>query len=186
MRIIHGKYKGFQFPNFQGSNTRPTSDLVKESLFNSIQSFLPIENASVIDLFAGTGNIGLECLSRGAANVLSVDHMGINIKYMQGVKKNLQINNWEIRKNDALQFVSHNKVPAILIFADPPYDYPLIHDLVNRIISSDWFNVAHSVFILEHLDRLVFKQNNVFLNKQYGNTAFTCFASDVALTSLKK
>lgn len=186
MRIIHGKYKGFQFPTFYGANTRPTSDLVKESLFNSIQSFLTIENASVVDLFAGTGNIGLECLSRGAEHVLSVDHMGINIKYMQELKKNLEIKNWDILKSDALQFVSQNKDSANLVFADPPYDYPLIHDLVNKLISSDWFNLSHSVFILEHLDRLVFKQNNVFLNKQYGNTAFTCFASETALATLKK
>jgi 16S rRNA (guanine966-N2)-methyltransferase len=186
MRIIHGKYKGFQFPNFQGSNTRPTSDLVKESLFNSIQSFLTIENSTVIDLFAGTGNVGLECLSRGSEHVLSVDHMAVNVRYMQRLKKSLHIQNWDIQKMDALQFVSQNTQTANLIFADPPYDYPLIHDLVNKLLSSEWFNASHSVFILEHLDRLVFKQNTVFLNKQYGNTAFTCFASEIALTTLKK
>ena len=64
MRIIQGLYKGFQFPVYHGDNTRPTSDLVKESLFNSLKPHMDFEGIKILDLFAGTGNIGLECLSR--------------------------------------------------------------------------------------------------------------------------
>ena len=178
MRIIHGKYQGFQFPAFHGDNTRPTSDLVKESLFNILDAQIDLEGIAVIDLFAGTGNIGLECLSRGASQLISVDHMLQNVKYMDALKKNLNIPEWQIFKMDALDFVVKNKSEVNLIFADPPYDYAPIHYLVQDVLSADWFKNSNSIFVLEHVDRLVFRHKNVFLKKQYGNTSFTCFNSD--------
>ncbi len=178
MRIIHGKYQGFQFPAFHGDNTRPTSDLVKESLFNILDAQIDLEGIAVIDLFAGTGNIGLECLSRGASQLISVDHMLQNVKYMDALKKNLNIPEWQIFKMDALDFVVKNKSEVNLIFADPPYDYAPIHNLVQDVLSADWFKNSNSIFVLEHVDRLVFRHKNVFLKKQYGNTSFTCFNSD--------
>lgn len=177
MRIIHGLYKGFQFPAFHGSNTRPTSDLVKESLFNTLSPLLDLEGETVIDLFAGTGNIGLECLSRGAAKLISVDHELKNVRYMQDIRKKLNIVNWEILRMDALQFIARNEQAAAFVFADPPYDYPPVHDMVNKLLAAPWFKAGASVFVLEHVDRLVFKDKHVFLNKQYGNTAFTGFRS---------
>ena len=166
MRIIHG------------DNTRPTSDLVKESLFNILDAQIDLEGIAVIDLFAGTGNIGLECLSRGASQLISVDHMLQNVKYMDALKKNLNIPEWQIFKMDALDFVVKNKSEVNLIFADPPYDYAPIHNLVQDVLSADWFKKSNSIFVLEHVDRLVFRHKNVFLKKQYGNTSFTCFNSD--------
>jgi 16S rRNA (guanine(966)-N(2))-methyltransferase RsmD len=178
MRIIHGKYKGFQFPAFHGDNTRPTSDLVKESLFNILEAQIDLEGITVLDLFAGTGNIGLECLSRGAAELISVDHMLRNVKYMDALKKSLNIPNWQIFKMDAIDFVAKSKSTPYLIFADPPYDYAPIHNLVQDVLEAEWFKDSDSIFVLEHVDRLVFKHKNVFLKKQYGNTSFTCFNSD--------
>ncbi len=175
MRIIHGKYKGFQFPSYHGSNTRPTTDLVKESLFNSLESIRDIEGISVIDLFAGTGNIGLEFLSRGAASLISVDHYIKNIDYIKSIKKQLQIDEWKVVKSDVLKFVTNDTLEADIIFADPPYDLPNIHEMVNKVLSSDWFLKGDRIFVVEHIDRLVFNNNHVFLKKQYGNTSFTGF-----------
>lgn len=179
MRIIHGKYKGFQFPAFHGTNTRPTSDLVKESLFNILEAQIDLEGISVIDLFAGTGNIGLECLSRGAGQLISVDYMPNNIQYMNAIKKQFNLQEWQVLKMDALNFVAKNTESAQLIFADPPYDYAPIHNLVQNTLQADWFKNSQSIFVLEHVDRLVFKHKDVFLKKQYGNTAFTCFKSEM-------
>lgn len=175
MRIIHGKYKGFKFPAYHGSNTRPTTDLVKESLFNSLESIKDIEGVTVIDLFAGTGNIGLEFLSRGAASLISVDHYIKNIEYIKSIKKQLDIDKWKIVKSDVLKFVNNETLEADIIFADPPYDLPNIHELVNKVLSSDWFLKGERLFVVEHIDRLVFNNNHVFLKKQYGNTSFTVF-----------
>ena len=177
MRIIQGLYKGFQFPVYHGDNTRPTSDLVKESLFNSLMPHMDFEGIRVLDLFAGTGNIGLECLSRGAQSLVSIDKSVKNIHYMQGVKSKLQPPDWQIIKLDAIKYVEHNQDAFQLIFADPPYDYPDIHTLVQKVIQSEWFLNQPSIFVLEHVDRLVFQHNLVFLKKQYGNTAFTCYSS---------
>jgi 16S rRNA (guanine(966)-N(2))-methyltransferase RsmD len=175
MRIIPGSFQGFQFPPYHGSNTRPTTDLVKESLFNTLSTYLDIENKKVIDLFAGTGNIGLEFLSRGASSIISVDHFPANITYMKSIKKQLQISEWEIVKSDVMKYVSLSNLEADIIFADPPYDLPNIHEIVNKVLMSDWFTSNKGVFILEHVDRLVFNHNSVFLKKQYGNTSFTGF-----------
>lgn len=175
MRIIHGRYKGFQFPPYHGSNTRPTTDLVKESLFNTLEPLIDFENITVTDLFAGTGNVGLECLSRGASALQSVDHFGANITYMKSIQKQLNITDWSIIKSDVMKFVVAGGLKGELVFADPPYDLPNIHELVNKIIQSEWFTQSNGVFILEHVDRLVFNHNTVFLKKQYGNTSFTGF-----------
>lgn len=178
MRIIHGRFKGFQFPAYHGSNTRPTTELVKESLFNTLDTYIDITSAKVIDLFAGTGNIGLEFLSRGAASIISVDHFPANISYMKSIKKQLVIEEWEIVKSDVLKYVSNADLKGDIIFADPPYDLPNIHEIVNKILQSDWFLKDKGIFILEHVDRLVFNHNTVFLKKQYGNTSFTGFRSN--------
>lgn len=176
MRIIHGRLKGLRFPAYHGSNTRPTTDLVKESLFNSLSAYIDLEGVHVIDLFAGTGNIGLEFLSRGAQSLVSVEHYAKNIDYMKKVRKENSIEEWEITKSDVFKYLNQG-IPegADLIFADPPYDLTGIHDLVNKITDSDWFKSPGKLFVLEHTDRLVFNNNHVFLKKQYGNTSFTGF-----------
>lgn len=177
MRIIHGKFQGFRFPPYHGSNTRPTTDLVKESLFNTLSTFLDWQGIKVIDLFAGTGNIGLEFLSRGASEVVSIDHFEGNVKYMSDIKKNLQLKEWTILKLDVIKFIRKTESldNAGLVFADPPYDLPNIHQMVNEITSTEWFLKQGGIFVLEHVDRLVFNGNHVFLKKQYGNTSFTGF-----------
>lgn len=176
MRIIHGKYQGYKFPAYHGSNTRPTTDLVKESLFNTLSGYIELEGVTILDVFAGTGNIGLEFLSRGALSLQSVDHYDKNIRYMKAIQNELKIENWKIFKSDALKFVKNNTSEFDLIFADPPYDLPNLHEFVNVVLESEWFNLnENSLFVLEHADRLVFNNKNVILKKQYGNTSFTLF-----------
>lgn len=175
MRIIHGKFQGYRFPPYKGSNTRPTTDLVKESLFNSLDALVDMEGLNVLDVFAGTGNIGLEFLSRGAASLVSVDHYEKNLTYMKSILKDLSIENWRIVKMDALKFIQNNQDAFDLIFADPPYDLPNLHEFVNQVLKSDWFLQSKGLFVLEHADRLVFGDKNVILNRQYGNTSLTVF-----------
>ena len=175
MRIISGTLKGLKFNTYKGDNTRPTTDLAKQGIFNSLESIIDFEGLEVIDLFAGTGNIGLEFLSRGAANVYSVDHHTGNIRYMNAIKKEHHLEHWHIHKQDAFTFLKSYPLKADILFADPPYDYPKMHDLVSWVLNSEWFRSGNALFVLEHVDRLVFKQKEVFLKKQYGDTAFSCF-----------
>lgn len=175
MRVIQGQFKGYRFPEYKGENTRPTSDLVKESLMQILESMLNWEQTRVADLFAGTGNIGVECLSRGAAELISVDHDLRNIRYMQQVKRALGSDNWTIVRSDALVFLKGISRAPDLLFADPPYDYPHVHELLNLVRNAVWFKKGNTLFVLEHTDRLVFPDNDVLLKRKYGNTVFTCF-----------
>ncbi|MCC6818182.1 MAG: 16S rRNA (guanine(966)-N(2))-methyltransferase RsmD [Bacteroidia bacterium] len=179
MRVIHGKYQGYRFPAYRGSNTRPTTDLVKESLFNTLAALIDFDGIRVLDVFAGTGNIGIEFLSRGAAELYSVDLNEKNVLYMKDVKTQLSINNWKVLKQDAIKFALHNQISFDLIFADPPYDLPNLHEFVNQILKAEWFKSnSNALFVLEHADRLVFNNKSVILKKQYGNTSFTVFKSN--------
>lgn len=180
MRIIAGIYKGYQFKTYNGSNTRPTTDLAKESLFNALLNIYPIEACKVLDLFAGTGNIGLEFLSRGAESLVSIDANFANIEFMKKIKTELNIKTWQITKWDALKYIKQIPSPPDIIFADPPYDFVQLHQLVDNITKANWFADNNALFILEHSDKLIFDSPYLFLKKQYGNTCFSFFNQKAA------
>ena len=116
MRIISGRYRGMVLAEFKGESIRPTADRVKESLFNIIQS--RILNANVLDMFCGSGNLGLECLSRGAEFVHFND---ISRDSLQVLKKNLSRveGNYKITNSDFSSCIKDEKYD--IIFIDPPY-----------------------------------------------------------------
>ena len=117
MRIISGKYKGLVLAGFKGENIRPTADRVKESLFNII--FSSVSGSRVLDMFCGSGNLGLECISRGAAfvhfNDISKDSLAVLKKNLSRIDGNYKITNCDfsccIKAGDEYD----------LIFIDPPY-----------------------------------------------------------------
>lgn len=123
MRVISGQAKGHPLKAVPGKDTRPTTDKVKESLFNIIGPYFDGER--VLDLFAGTGGLGIEALSRGAAHAVFIDSSSQSI---DTVRKNLDStrlgNRAEIYRNDArraLKLLQRVGVPFDLIFLDPPY-----------------------------------------------------------------
>jgi 16S rRNA (guanine966-N2)-methyltransferase len=158
MRIIGGKLKGHSLAAPSGRATRPTSDRVRESIFNilahGIEGF-SIEGARVLDLFAGTGAMGLEALSRGARFCLFID----DAAEARGL----------IRRNaDALGVIGQCKIwrrdatrlgpcapqpPYDLVFCDPPYDTRLGEKAVASLIAGDWL-LPNAVVVLEEADRV--------------------------------
>lgn len=118
MRIIAGTHRGKKLVEYYTPTTRPTTDRVKENVFNLLNNYLDFHAVRVLDLFAGTGAYGIECLSRGAKFVHfnDFDPAAINV-----VKKNLgQIwQNYRLTQKDYLAVLSE---PYDLIFLDPPYD----------------------------------------------------------------
>ena len=115
MRIISGKYRGMVLAEFKGENIRPTADRVKESLFNIIYS--KVAGARVLDMFCGSGNLGIECLSRGAAfvhfNDISKDSLAVLKKNLSRVEGNITVTNYD--------FSTCMRGEYDLIFIDPPY-----------------------------------------------------------------
>ncbi|MCI8588292.1 MAG: 16S rRNA (guanine(966)-N(2))-methyltransferase RsmD [Bacilli bacterium] len=132
MRIISGIYKGRKIIGYNVEGTRPTQDRIRESLFGMIQ--LKLRDASVLDLFAGTGSLGLEALSNGAMDCTFVDS---NPKCIANIKKTLQefrienanLLNLDYQKALALFEEDHRKFD--LIFLDPPYRYQNIEEILG-------------------------------------------------------
>lgn len=139
MRIISGKYKG-NLVSFQATHIRPTTDRVKESLFNILQG--QIEGSRVLDLFSGTGSLGIEALSRGARDAVFVD---ANKKSADILRKNLQKlkvqEPTQIIQKDVLSFLkTYDGEPFDLIFSDPPFTEEMAHDVMLALSKSKVFH----------------------------------------------
>ncbi len=132
MRIVAGKFKSRLIKAPQGQNTRPTSDRVKESLFNILGS--KVYNAICLDLFAGSGNLGLEALSRNAKKCIFVDH---DLQAIRTIKENivaLQVNDQtKVLYMDYQKALRLLKEPFDLIFLDPPYRYSVLDDILKTL-----------------------------------------------------
>ena len=133
MRVITGTARGHRLKTPENYDIRPTTDNVKESVFNIIQ--FDIEGRRVLDLFAGTGQLGIECLSRGAAEAVFIDENTAAVKI---VKENLKTCGFTaaVLQQDALGYLRHcGKFD--LIFVDPPYDSGLYESVLETINSVD-------------------------------------------------
>jgi 16S rRNA (guanine966-N2)-methyltransferase len=141
MRIISGRFKGRVLASFQADHIRPTTDRVKESLFNKWMQLT--DDARVLDLFSGTGNLGLEALSRGCRHV---DFVEMNPKSIAIIKKNVEMlklekTEYAIFKQDVLQFLKKYKGdPYDLILIDPPFTEKMAHQVLEALDSSNCFS----------------------------------------------
>jgi 16S rRNA (guanine(966)-N(2))-methyltransferase RsmD len=136
MRIIAGSHKGRKLTAPEGLTTRPTSDFVKESMFNLIQ-FL-VEDSEVLDLYSGSGQLGLEALSRGAKSAVFVDS---NPKATAVAVANAQVMKVEDQckfvTSDALSYIDSFHLHADVIFLDPPYAAGLLKKTLNKLFQAD-------------------------------------------------
>lgn len=141
MRIISGKYKGHHLVAFKGDHLRPTTDRVKEALFNKIQ--FELEGSLVLDLFSGTGNLGLEAISRGAEKVVFVDE---NPKSIEILKRNIEKlkvekSRYEIMNLDVYRFLKKAGDRRFhFIFIDPPFTQKMAHDVMDALSETSIFN----------------------------------------------
>jgi len=147
MRVISGSAKGRRLKELQGMETRPTTDRVKEGLFNVIQ--FDIEGRRVLDLFAGTGQLGIECLSRGAASAVFVDERKDAVAL---VRENLKATRLSERAKvvmgDAMSYVSSCGEKFHLIFLDPPYGTGRLERALERISAFDILT-EHGIIVCE-------------------------------------
>ncbi len=171
MRITGGNLKGIRPGTGFATHVRPTTDFVREALFNKLQHSVGLENAVVLDLFSGSGIMALEFLSRGAQSVASVDRDFKNIQFQKHVKTAQKLNQWNITKADVFQFLASESNLYDVIFADPPYDMPRIAQLPAMVINK---LKPEGIFILEHRPGLEFSPtpNEV---RSYGSTCCSIF-----------
>lgn len=136
MRVITGKARGVQLKTPEGMRTRPTTDRVKEALFSIIQFEIP--GAKVLDLFGGTGQLGIEALSRGAASAVFVDAAEPACKLIrENLKRTKLDQQGRVIRGDYLDFLKRNREQFDIIFLDPPYAEVFLENALKCITEID-------------------------------------------------
>lgn len=169
MRVISGKYKGIVLNGFNIDGTRPTMARVKESVFGSIQNKL--KGSVVLDLFAGSGQLGIEALSNGASYSYFVDKSEICVKTIKENLKKINDNNNAVLNMDYKKALLSlkGKIKFDIIFIDPPYNDFLINDALNKIYEYDLLS-DDGLIICEYENEDINNENyKIIKKKRYGN-----------------
>lgn len=175
MRIIRGKFGRRRFDVPTNITARPTTDFARENIFNVIENLIDIEGIDALDLFAGTGAITLELLSREAKTVTAVEKAATQYNFIAKVAKLLGIDNLRLVRGDALKYIATTTAKFDLIFADPPYDMEGFADIPGKILDSDMLKPG-TLIIIEHSKRHDFSQLPYFLqHRAYGSVNFSIF-----------
>lgn len=136
MRVITGKARGVQLKTPEGMLTRPTADRVKEALFSIINFDIP--GAKVLDLFGGTGQLGIEALSRGAASAVFVDAREDSCKLIrENLKRTKLEQDAKVIRSDYLDYLNRCREQYNIIFLDPPYAEVFLENSIKRITEID-------------------------------------------------
>ena len=152
MRVIAGSRRSLPLKSLEGDNTRPTVDKYKETLFNCIQMEVP--DSMFLDLFSGSGAIGIEALSRGAKKAVLVEN---NKQALDVIKANVHFtkfeNEAEIVKSDVISYVSRlSKITFDVIFMDPPYGKGLEKEVIQILNTKEFTNPDYTIIIEATLD----------------------------------
>lgn len=175
MRIIAGKARGQKLISPASLETRPTLDRVKEAMFSTIQNYIP--NGIVIDVFAGTGSLGLEAASRGAEKVFLIDKSDETYPLLEENIKKLKFNDFCISIKDdsynALRRLAKENLKFNLIFIDPPYCREMIPEAI-KIIKENNMLLEDGIIVtkIDSMEEIYEGYEDIKLvkSKKYGNT----------------
>jgi 16S rRNA (guanine966-N2)-methyltransferase len=172
MKVISGTLKGRNILGYDIDGTRPTMDRVKESLFGMIQNNIP--NSTVLDLFSGSGNLGLEALSEGASLAVLVDQNKKAIDTINKNIKNIGISSVKVLWMDykkALDTLQEENIQFDVIFLDPPYKTDYIENSIKKITENNLLN-EEGIIICEsdNLNKIIYPNNYKSVKeKKYGD-----------------
>ena len=176
MRIIAGNLRGRRLNPPANLPVRPTTDMARESLFNILNNYVDFEECSVMDLFAGTGAVSFEFVSRGVREVTSIDINAQCTDYIKAESTRMDIRNIHVVRADVFDLLKRANRKFDIVFADPPYaieGLPTLPDLVfeREVLNDD------GIFILEHPAEYSFEEHPHFWqHRNYGKVNFTFFA----------
>lgn len=157
---------------------RPTTDFAKEGLFNLLNNRIDFEGIDVLDLFAGTGSIGLEFISRDARSVTSVEQSERHVAFIRKVCRDLKIDNLQLIKGDVFRYIASTKVKFDVIFADPPYELEKLVEIPDLIFRHELLK-PDGLFVLEHSAKHKFDNHPCFSeHRHYGNVNYTFFEKE--------
>lgn len=175
MRIITGLYKGRRFDIPRTFKARPTTDFAKENIFNVLARYVDLDGATALDLFAGTGSISLELISRGCSRVVSVeadrDHAAFIRQCMQKIGTDADI----LVRGDVFRFVKSCRQKFDFIFADPPYALDKLATIPDLVFQQGLL-AEGGVFVFEHGQKDDFSAHPHFVeHRSYGSVNFSIF-----------
>ncbi len=178
MRVITGLYKGRILKTVQDLSVRPATDRVKQTMFDMLTNRIEFEGARILDLFAGSGSLGIEALSRGATHVTFVE---LNPDAEAFIERNVEMlgceEETEIISMEAMQFLRRSQEQYDLIFADPPYAYDETATIPSVIFQSKILK-KHGYLLIEHATKLEFSSTPLYHagpSKKFGRTIVTFF-----------
>lgn len=175
MRIITGLYKGRHFDIPRNFKARPTTDFAKENIFNVMNGYIDFDEATALDLFAGTGSISLELLSRGSAQVVSVEADRDHASFIRQCVNHLGVDNHILIRGDVFRFVKSCHQQFDFIFADPPYALERLATIPDLVFDRQLLREG-GVFVFEHGKGNNFASHPHFVeHRAYGSVNFSIF-----------
>lgn len=178
MRVIAGLYKNRLLHSPKGMGTRPVMDRVKAYIFDVLGS--RVEGARACDLFAGSGAVGIEALSRGAAGV---DFVEMSIDALKTIRRNLELlaitgDHIRVIRSDVMRFIGKPREPYDLVFCDPPYRFPRTAEVVCRMLSGGIL-APGGMLVVEHAEDGAWRSGTESLEswrrKTFGRTVISMF-----------
>ena len=176
MRIISGKWGGRKIsPPANMPNTRPTTDIAREGLFNILQNRMNFEGIKTLDLFGGTGCISYELASRGAGNISIIEKDNVMHGFIKNNLDKLGVENAVVLKMDVFAFLNTCSETFDFIFAGPPYSLGSIDELPRIIVTRKLIHPG-GYFVLEHTPRNQYQKFEGYsFERNYGSTIFSFF-----------
>ncbi|WP_448519970.1 16S rRNA (guanine(966)-N(2))-methyltransferase RsmD [Rhodoflexus sp.] len=180
MRIIAGKFRSRRIHTVETRDVRPTTDRVRQAVFDTLAARLEFDDIVVLDLFAGSGLLGFESLSRGAARITFVEQNSQVISMLNNSINTLDVAaQARVLRQDALRFLQTCSDVFDLIFADPPYRFSDYDVLLDAIFSRGLL-AENGYFVLEHHASIDFSAHQAFsLRKEFGSSAVSFFQTNL-------
>lgn len=176
MRIISGEFKRRRFDVPKNIKARPTTDFARENLFNVLENQIDFEDITALDLFAGTGAISFELVSRGCAKVVSIEMHNIQYSFICKVMTELKTDRILPIRGDVFKYISSSREKFDFIFADPPYDLKELDQIPSLVFEKDML-ADDGLFVLEHSKNNDFSSMPQFREKRvYGSVNFSFFS----------
>lgn len=184
MRIISGIYGRRRFDVPSSFSARPTTDFAKENLFNVLGNLTDLEGADALDLFAGTGSISFELLSRGCRSVTAVEKNNAHASFIAKVARELKTDALRLIRGDVFRYLqSAPPLSFDFIFADPPYALKELSEIPSLILERDLLREG-GIFVMEHPKTNDFSTLPFFNQKRvYGAVNFSIFIKEEARTN---
>lgn len=179
MRIIAGSLRGRRLNPPENLPVRPTTDMARESLFNILNNYVEYDECRVLDLFAGTGAVSFEFVSRGAKEVMSVDINAQCTDFIKQAALTMKVNNLRVLRADVFDLLKRANQRFDIVFADPPYASERLAELPNLVWQRELLT-EDGIFILEHPREFSFEEHEHFWqHRAYGKVNFTFFANQL-------